>query len=111
MIGATVQFLSDTAKLVIGNTLKTVSGEKANWGVDAVNYLRKYMPGKNIWYLRLALQRMIFDQLANEIDPAVERKRRALEKSMDKEYKQDYWWKPGTTSPQKLPDLPEAFRT
>lgn len=103
LLGAQVGFLKDTWQLIGGNVVKAINGDKVNLGPDILRYLRTYLPGGNIWYARLALQRMIFDQLANEVDPAIERKRRKMEKDMYKDFKQKYWWKPGTVEPQRAP--------
>ena len=66
------------------------------------------MPGRSIWFARLAMERLIFDELEAAIDPNARRSFRMIEQRARKEYRQRFFWKPGTTAPQRLPDLGAA---
>ncbi len=60
----------------------------------------KEIPGINLWYSRLAVERMILDQIEGTIDPKFKSRMRRLEKSVKKQYGQSYWWRRGKTLPE-----------
>jgi hypothetical protein len=91
------------ADLTFGNLLQLARGEEVNFLPEAVKVARRSLPGSSIWYARLALQRMIFDQLQREVDPrAYQRWQRDMQGHMQQKG-QAYWWKPGDTSPSRAP--------
>jgi hypothetical protein len=73
--------------------------------------LRRFMqgntPGSSLWYLKLGFQREVLDQLQAEMDPdyydSFERmEQRAAEEGTS------YWWRPGETSPDRVPEVASA---
>ena len=106
--GPVVGFAADATKLTAGNLLEAAQGKDTKIVPESVAFLRRYMPGTSVWYSRLILQRMIFDQLQEAADPRAHEKWRQQKRQMRKDYKQDFWWGPGQTSPSRSPDLSEA---
>ena len=41
----------------------TVTGEDTNFSKEIVKNAKRYMPGNNVWFLRLMLERYIWDDL------------------------------------------------
>ena len=56
-----------------------------------------------MWYARLAFERLIFDQLQSMIDPKWNSKKRRKIKKTRKEQGTDFWWRPGSTTPERPP--------
>jgi len=42
-------------------------------------------------------------------DPKARRKQNTIMKKRQKKYKQDFWWRPGKSSPQRAPDFESAM--
>ena len=68
------------------------------------------MPGRSLWYARLAMERLIFDQLEAAIDPNAAQSFRRIEQGARRDYGQRFFWKPGKTPPERGPDLGAAVR-
>jgi hypothetical protein len=77
-------------------------------GGAAVGLLRRYTPGTNIWYLRAALERLVWDELdemgSSSHDDRLERRAKQLEKN-----RQGEWWASGSMSPTRAPDFANAL--
>ena len=106
--GPTVSFIGDSLDLTIGNAYQAVTGEDTKFAGEAVDFAKKYMPGSSMWYLRLANERLIFDQLDLMANPKAAKDMRRLEKQYMRERGQRYWWRPSKTSPSRAPDLGAA---
>ncbi|MBR0700178.1 hypothetical protein JQ599_09725 [Bradyrhizobium diazoefficiens] len=76
-------------------------------GIELVKHIT---PGSNLWFSRLATDRLIFDQLHRAIDPTYSQSFARREQRAQKEYGQGYWWRHGETAPERAPDLGAAFR-
>jgi len=103
IVGAVGSFLTDTIKLGVLNPYRQfIGGEEVNYGNDVTNYIKRYTPGASLWFLRLAIERYVFDTLQAMIDPDFEKRVRRKEKRSRKTTGLEYWWGSG----QKLPDRP-----
>jgi hypothetical protein len=66
------------------------------WASKITEFVKRYNPVASNWYLRLALEREIFDQMQRFIDPVGARKReRAVVNRQKQAYGNDYYVKPG----------------
>jgi hypothetical protein len=102
--GPLVSFGEDTANLV-GSAFKVdentgVRGE--HFGREATRFLRRYTPGTTIWYLRAALDRMLWDELGERLDPEYGDSYQRLQEAAQRQG-QDYWWQPGEREPSRMP--------
>lgn len=75
-------------------------------GIDLVKHIT---PGSNLWFSRLATDRLVYDQIHRAIDPTYAEGFARREQRMMKEYGQSFWFRPGETSPARPPDLSAAF--
>lgn len=73
-----------------------------------VREAKGFLPGNNLWYARTAFDRMVADQIDEEINPDIRNSRRRLERYAA-EQGTDYWWSPGDTAPERAPDLANAL--
>lgn len=102
--GPVIGLLNDTRKLTIGNAAQMITGQDSNMATEMVGFTQRYLPGSSMWYTRLALERSIWDQLKIMTDPKSTQKIRSIERKYQKRG-QEYWWKPGETSPRRAPTL------
>lgn len=66
--------------------------------------LKSQLPGNNIWYTRLAFDRMVADQLQEMIDPGYRKSWRNMHKWAGEQGTQ-FYWAPGDALPDRAPDL------
>jgi len=71
----------------------------------AVQLLRHVTPGQNLWFSRMATDRLIFDQIQRAIDPNYVQSFARREQQAQKAYGQAYWWHPGETKPERPPSF------
>ncbi|MDP3554822.1 hypothetical protein [Methylocystis sp.] len=72
----------------------------------AVKFLRNNTPLLSThWALRAAYNRLLLDQLQFMADPEAHDKMRKMESRVRRETGQGFWWRPGETTPARLPEL------
>lgn len=76
--------------------------EGAGWKLAQA--ARQNIPGQNLWYLRLAADRLIADNIQEHIDPNYRRSWRAAERRA-REQGTEFWWGAGDLAPSGAPDL------
>lgn len=93
-----------------GKERKDGTRRDANPGKAATRMLRRYVPGSNLWYLRLAYERMVIDQLDGgwNADHGKDMTAR-IQRSADNH--QGMWWQAGATAPERAPDMANALAT
>ena len=105
-LGAVPSFLFQTADLVTGNLYEAIHPDKEmNLGSDISKYIRKNTPGGSNWYLRLVLERLLFETLEDMMDPKAHKKRKQRIKRTYNNEHTEFWWTPGEGSPERPPDL------
>lgn len=103
--GPRIGFLNDLRKLTIGNLQELAQGKKTNFGKETIDFFGRNVPGASTFYLRLAIERLVIDQLRLMTDPEANTRFRRLERQRIREYNQEYWWRPGDTSPARAPNI------
>lgn len=109
--GPLTGFVKDSTQLALGDVFKwadTVGTLDYGQGDSQtlpklVEYLRRYTPGTNIWWSRLALERQVWDRLQELADPKVYSKRRRKEANQRRNYGTESWWRAGDRTPDRLP--------
>lgn len=99
LAGPVVQRANDIWNLTAGNAVQLASGEKTHFGRELVKFLRGNTPGSNIWYMRLAWERLLFDQMQHVVDPEANKAFKRQQQFWKREFDQEYWWKPGQAMP------------
>lgn len=105
LAGSVPLFIAEIIDLSFGTARKYVTGEKVNLGGRMADFIKKNFPGGSIWYLRLAIERWIFDTLSDWIDPKYSEKRKRLNKKVNREQNTKFWWKPGRKFPSRPPEF------
>lgn len=103
--GPGVQALNDLRDLTIGNLLELIQEGETDLPKDLVQFGKRYTPGSNIWYLRLAWERYAEDRLTELADPEAAAAFRRRSRYYERNYGQKYWWRPGEAAPDRAPDL------
>jgi hypothetical protein len=113
--GPTASTVQDLINVTYGAALKKTKNvlggkeEDTNFGREAAKTVRNYVPGGSIWYLRMAWNRVLMDNLQRTLDPQAEAAFRRQIQNAKKNYRQDMWWKPGRATPSRAPDLSAAI--
>jgi len=97
LAGPTAGLISDVHSAFVGKTHAEMGGRDSNFQRGLVNLAERYTPGSSIWYLRLQLEREIFDQLELLADDrAAKASWKRTERKMKTQYDQGYLMrKPG----------------
>jgi hypothetical protein len=103
--GPGISFINDLGRLTVGNLQKLAAGDETKLGKELVDFARRYTPGQSLWYSRLALERLVFDQVQEGLDPDAKDRFRRRESKMLGDFGQRYWWKQGEVAPQRGPDF------
>lgn len=109
--GPTGQLAEDVLKLTIGNAQEAIplilqgqireaiSSEQTNILGESVKFVERYTP--DIWQTHL-FKNAMFDQIEMLADPDAQRKYNRMMRKRQRDYQQDYWWKPGEPLPEAL---------
>lgn len=62
-------------------------------------------PGANLWWARLATERLVFDEVQRLADPDAQDAFDRSIKRQEDDMNSGFWWAPGTTAPQRGVDL------
>jgi hypothetical protein len=102
--GPTGGLVSDVAK-VAGLNLSALDDERRERaiGADLARLARRYTPGTSLWYSRLAMDRLLWDELQRAVDDQAPRRWRQIERRWLREFDQEFWWRPGERAPQRAP--------
>lgn len=110
LVGPVGAFYDDVSRLTLGNLYQAINGEDTDIVDESIKFLSRYTPGSSLWYSRLAMERLVVDQLRLWNDPRKAKKSfRTVSKRYKKNYGQKYWWKAGETSPNRNIDFEAAI--
>lgn len=93
--------------LVGGNLVKSAGDKDTNFEAQGWRWLRAAVPGNNIWYARLAYNRLWADQLQAAVDPHYAQSWSRMEQRA-REQGTQFWWAPGSAAPDRAPNLSNA---
>ncbi len=102
-LGAVVDPIS---ALTLGNLGDAASGRDTHLSSELVKQLRQATPGSNAWYMRVAMNRLLLDQLQSIADPNYRKSWARTERSAAMRGN-GYWWAPGATMPGTPGPVPQ----
>lgn len=111
LAGPLVDRVDNVLALTTGNLMQSIRGERTNFGRESVKFARQNTPGANLWMIGLPIQRLVFDQLQKQVDPEAYRALAQQEMTRRRDYRQEFWWRPGQTRPSRAPDLGRVIST
>lgn len=84
-----------------------VQGKQGAIG-QGIELAKHIVPGSNLWFSRLATDRLIFDQIHRAVDPVYAESFARRANRAQKEYGQSYWFPQGEVAPDRPPNLAAA---
>jgi uncharacterized protein YoaH (UPF0181 family) len=105
-VGGPIGGLVDDLAKIAGLNVQALDDERKEraFGADLARFVRRNTPGTSLWYTRLAVDRMIWDALQDQVDPQAARRWRQLERRAFRDYEQEFWWRPGASAPDRAPN-------
>ena len=97
--GPALGLVEDALHLTVGNAFQAAAGEDTHIGAETIRFAKGLTPGANLWYTKLAFDRLIFDQLQEMASPGYTE--RQIDRS-EKKYGSSWWWRPGETTPEAV---------
>lgn len=107
-LGPGAQLAADVEDLTLGNVRDLMAGESANPGRDLARMLKKWTP--NTFYTRLVADRYLWDEIQSHLDPDYRDSFARQEQRLREATGQKFWFKPGTSAPQRGPDLSKGLQ-
>ncbi|MFG1222151.1 hypothetical protein [Xanthobacter wiegelii] len=98
LAGPAIGAAEDVARLSSQQLRRLMEGDDTTFGAELVRTARRYDP--SLWYTRLAVDRLLFDQLQTLVDPDYRASFRRAEKAAQRDFGQSYWWAPGDALPR-----------
>jgi hypothetical protein len=89
-------------KLGVENIYEAAKDKETHFAAETVRTLRGHLPYVNLWYAKAALDHAGLHALQENLSPGYLGK---MQRRAQKDWDQDYWWKPGTNGPDRGPDL------
>lgn len=105
LAGPVAGLVGDVTRAIGSNVARVSEGKSPLIGRDVANLARRYNPAATYWPTRVALDRMVWDQLQWLIDPEAEEQWHQFEKRQKREYGNQSWWRRGDPLPARGPDL------
>jgi len=112
--GPVFGLLGDVARLTTGKAVGwAAEGDIGKPAAELVRFVGRYAPGASLWYLRLALERHVLDQLLLMADEDAPKRWRRQMKKLKRETGQEFFAPPGQPlfggEDVRMPDLGAAF--
>ena len=85
---------------------KAVEGKETHLGAQTLQDVKGFLPGGNIWYLKTALDHMVWQNVMESLSPGY---LSSIRSRTMKQTGQDWWWKPGELTPERAPELGQAI--
>jgi len=103
LAGPVTSRASNLWNLTGGNLIQFADDEPTNFGRESVSFARMNLSMP--FYLRLAYERVLLDELQKVADPEAYQAFRRKASKLKSQFKTGYWWAPGETGPRRVPDL------
>lgn len=102
VLGPSFGSAADVFGLTKGNADEAIAGKDTHIGAEALRFTRSHVPLVNMWYAKAALDHAGLHALQENMSPGYLARQR---KRARDEWKQDYWWRPGTGLPDRGPSF------
>ncbi len=110
LFGPDVQFTEDLLKLAGGNVIRAISpSQETNVLQKGTDFLQRWAPPGNLWYLQALKNRTLYDNLYKASDAKAYLRFRRMKNRERKEFDSSYFIEPGSIdSPEALLTEPES---
>lgn len=92
----------DLLRLSSRQARRVYEGDDTRFAGEAIRFLKQNSPGSSLWYGRLALDRLAWDQLQMLVDDQYSGSFRRMEQRARDDMSTQFWWRPGRTAPEAL---------
>lgn len=106
--GPVGNMLSDSADLAIEGYGALTGDPDNDLSTELYDYVKRYNIFGNLPYTKLAFQRLILQQMSENLDPGLRIRMDKREKRRYKKTGQQYWWEPFEAEPDRMPDWEAA---
>lgn len=100
--GPTYGSIADLYELTKGNIDEYNAGKQTHAGAEAFRFARSHAPLVNLWYAKRGLDAAGLGALQENLSPGYLAR---VENKAKKDWRQDWWWRPGDAAPDRAPDL------
>ncbi|WP_334037297.1 hypothetical protein [Burkholderia gladioli] len=104
--GPLLSTLFQPVRALSTNAQDAAQGKDTHIGVDLAKIAQSNTPLINLWYWKTVWNRLLWDNIAENLSPGVTA--RNVQKSRT-QYHNDYYWSPGSSAPERAPNLATAF--
>ncbi|MCO1435453.1 hypothetical protein L0Z13_11225 [Burkholderia multivorans] len=104
--GPLLSTLFQPLRAISSNVQDAAQGKDTHVGADLLKIAQSNTPLVNLWFWKTVWNRLIWDNLAENLSPGVTQ--RNINRSRN-QYHNDFFWSPGTSGPQRAPDLAAAI--
>lgn len=77
-------------------------GKDTHLLAQEVQDLKGFIPGSNAWYAKAAFDHMILQKILESLSPGY---LTTIRNRTMRDFSQDWYWRPGETLPERLPDF------
>jgi hypothetical protein len=91
----------------LGAIKKRIEGKDSYFLANELRNLKGFVPAGNVWYTKAAIDHLVFQRVMEMVSPGYLNMIRA---KTAKEYGQNWFWRPGETTPDRLPDFGAAVK-
>lgn len=84
---------------------KRSEGKQTHLAAQTIADLKGFVPGNNIWYLKAAMEHLVWQRVMEWASPGYLNQMR---QRTQRDFNQQWWWQPGETTPDRAPDFARA---
>jgi hypothetical protein len=99
--GPVPSLIDDATRLTLGNLHQFIKGKETKFAAEAVKFAERYTPGSNVWYSRLALERLLWNRVQELADPDAHSSFRRIMQKARRDFGTEYWWRPSDIAPAR----------
>ena len=85
---------------------KLIQGKESHFWARELQDIKGFIPFQNVWYAKAAMEHLVWQQALEALSPGY---LRSMRKRVQKEFNQEFWWKPGELLPERGPDFGVAL--
>jgi hypothetical protein len=81
-------------QITVNNLWEAGRGDDTNAASEWFDFVKGMTPGQNLWFSKLLLNRLLFDEVKDLIDDGYSDKMYRSQEQMKEDYNQEYYWEP-----------------
>lgn len=105
LLGPTVGSAIKVVGTGVENAYKAANGKETHMAAQSLTIAKGHLPYTSLWYARGAIDHAGLHALQESLSPGYLGK---MKQRAKKDFGQDFWWQPGTGTPDRGPDLGKA---